>query len=273
MMTTARFCTGLCVLLLASTAAFAAVSPFDADEAGREPPAPKLPVEPRPAPAAQHVTPEPAERVPTPNPLWAVPLKQLSITRDRPIFTPSRRPPQPPAVAAPAPPPLRPAPKPAAPERPTLSLVGTISGGREAIGIFVDQASRKPVRLRIGEGHEGWVLRSVQRAGAALQKGPQVVFVTFPPPTNRPGAGTPPPAGALTTAQPIPATPSPPLPAPLQSPPPQAMQPQMTPPVPGPAGGLASPTGNTSSPNPFAAPRNQAPVGGLIRPPAFKRPE
>jgi hypothetical protein len=29
------------------------------------------------------------------NPLWALPLKQLSITRERPIFSPSRRPPPP----------------------------------------------------------------------------------------------------------------------------------------------------------------------------------
>lgn len=35
------------------------------------------------------------------NPLWAIPLKQLSNTRERPIFSPSRRPP---AVAGPPPP-------------------------------------------------------------------------------------------------------------------------------------------------------------------------
>jgi hypothetical protein len=32
---------------------------------------------------------------PSGNPLWAVPIKDLSQTRDRPIFTPSRRPPPP----------------------------------------------------------------------------------------------------------------------------------------------------------------------------------
>ena len=49
------------------------------------------------------------ERAPSGNPLWAVPLSLLSVTRDRPIFSPSRRPP-PAAVAAAAvvePPPRR----------------------------------------------------------------------------------------------------------------------------------------------------------------------
>src|SRR6202167_5277676 len=41
-------------------------------------------------------------RTPSANPLWGVPLNQLSGTRDRPIFSPSRRPP-PAAAAAEAP--------------------------------------------------------------------------------------------------------------------------------------------------------------------------
>src|ERR1700682_5261696 len=32
---------------------------------------------------------------PAGNPLWAVPLRSLSVPRDRPIFSPSRRPPPP----------------------------------------------------------------------------------------------------------------------------------------------------------------------------------
>src|SRR6201995_4331257 len=39
------------------------------------------------------------ERPLSANPLWAIPLTKLSGTRDRPIFSPSRRPP-PPVVAA-----------------------------------------------------------------------------------------------------------------------------------------------------------------------------
>src|SRR5271156_5599898 len=63
---------------------------------------------------------------PSANPLWAIPLAILSNTRERPIFSSSRRPPPPAAVSVPANAP--PAPKPAPVEHPKLSLVGTIIG-------------------------------------------------------------------------------------------------------------------------------------------------
>src|SRR5262245_36583139 len=59
------------------------------------------------------------------NPLWAVPMRELSATRDRPIFSPSRRPASPPAVVQappqlPPPPPLKPK-----PDHPRLTILGT----------------------------------------------------------------------------------------------------------------------------------------------------
>jgi hypothetical protein len=36
-----------------------------------------------------------ASEIPSGNPLWAIPLKELSATRERPIFSPSRRAPAP----------------------------------------------------------------------------------------------------------------------------------------------------------------------------------
>ena len=53
--------------------------------------APQPPTAPAPAPAAQ--------AMPTGNPLWTIPLSQLAVTRDRPVFSPSRRPPAPVAAA------------------------------------------------------------------------------------------------------------------------------------------------------------------------------
>src|SRR4051794_9583272 len=47
--------------------------------------APEAPTAPGPAGANE----------PSGNPLWAIPLKSLSFTRERPLFTPSRRPPAP----------------------------------------------------------------------------------------------------------------------------------------------------------------------------------
>src|SRR5262249_59935905 len=45
------------------------------------------------------VTPVPVPRAG--NPLWAVPLSALTVTRDRPLFSASRRPPPPAGVAPP----------------------------------------------------------------------------------------------------------------------------------------------------------------------------
>src|SRR5438552_3274555 len=76
------------------------------------------------------------------NPLWAIPLTALSTTRERPIFSPSRRPPEPPAVVAAYVPPAKPEPAPPAePNHPLLTLVGTIVGPLEGIGVFLDQVT------------------------------------------------------------------------------------------------------------------------------------
>jgi general secretion pathway protein N len=119
------------------------------------------------------------EQAPSGNPLWAVPLKELSATRERPIFSASRRPPPPAVVAAPYAPP-RAAAKPVEPERLRLSLVGTIAGERESFGIFLDQATSKVIRLKLGEGHQGWVLRRVLRREVALQKGQETTLLALP---------------------------------------------------------------------------------------------
>jgi hypothetical protein len=119
-------------------------------------------------------------RATEPNPLWAIPLKDLSETRDRPIFSPSRRPPPPAIVAAAyAPPPPA---KPAEPPRPQLSLVGTIAGIRQGFGIFQDKIANKAVRLKIGEAHEGWILREVRAREIVFQKKDIVVTLALPAP-------------------------------------------------------------------------------------------
>jgi len=127
------------------------------------------------------IVPAPTVQVPagkSANPLWDVPISALSATRDRPIFSASRRPPP---VAAPAmvmraPPP--PAPK--EPERPNLQLVGTVIGDEESFGIFVDPSSQTPLRLRVGAAHEGWVLQSVQPRQVMLQKDVEMVALPMP---------------------------------------------------------------------------------------------
>jgi general secretion pathway protein N len=149
-----------------------------------------------PIPATTTASPDPAgAAVPDPakaappvragNPLWAVPLSSLTLTRERPIFSASRRPPAPPIAAAPvmrARPP--PPPPPREPERPRLSLVGTV-GGEQGIAVFVDQTTQAIVRLRTGEGHDGWVLRTVGGREVTLQNDSNTAVLTLPRPDGR----------------------------------------------------------------------------------------
>jgi hypothetical protein len=111
------------------------------------------------------------------NPLWAISLDQLSSTRERPLFSPTRRP-LPAAAVAPvaaAPIPITPT-----PERPQLRLVGTVVGEQDGIGLFVEQSTEKVFRLKIGEAHEGWTLRSIRRRAVDLEKDGRLVVVEMP---------------------------------------------------------------------------------------------
>jgi hypothetical protein len=119
------------------------------------------------------------------NPLWAIPLNTLTATRGRPIFSPSRRPPPPAIVAAPSVPPP-PAATPVEPDRPQLTLVGTVTGDTEAFGIFLDQTANKIVRLKLGDLHGGWTLRQVRGREVMLQKHDEIVFLALPPPGTKP---------------------------------------------------------------------------------------
>jgi hypothetical protein len=120
-----------------------------------------------------------SERAPSANPLWDIPLAKLSDTRERPIFLSSRRPRPPPVevlpVAAATPPPKSPK-----AEGPQLWLVGTIAGGDQSFGIFVDQTTKAVLRLKIGEETQGWKLRSVHGRDVTLERERQTVTVSFP---------------------------------------------------------------------------------------------
>jgi hypothetical protein len=117
------------------------------------------------------------------NPLWAVPLSVLSETVARPVFSPSRRPPSPPVVAAPFVPPAK-TPPPTATEsdHPMLTLLGTIVGELDGIGIFLDEASNKAIRLRAGQVHGGWTLRSVRRRAANFERDQLEATLELSPP-------------------------------------------------------------------------------------------
>jgi len=119
--------------------------------------------------------------VPRGNPLWSISLASLSVTRERPVFSPSRRP----AALAEAPVPAVAEPASAEPGEPAraqlrLTLVGTVVGSSEGYGIFLDPATSAVVRLKAGEAHEGWVLRSVGVRQARLQNGSATAVLSLP---------------------------------------------------------------------------------------------
>jgi general secretion pathway protein N len=98
------------------------------------------------------------------NPLWSRPLATFTASRERPLFSPTRRAP-PRSLAARS----LDAPLPAI-QRPSLSLVGAIAGETDGVAIFVEDTTKDVVRLRTGESHQGWILRSVQGREATLER-------------------------------------------------------------------------------------------------------
>jgi general secretion pathway protein N len=133
------------------------------------------------------VVPPPAAPVRTPsaNPLWGIPLTQLSGTRDRPIFSPSRRPP--PAAIAAEPAVARPPPRKKEIEPPQLALVGTIASGDEGFGIFIDQSTKAALRLKVGEDFQGWKLLAIRGREVTMAKDERSAILTLPQPGGRDG--------------------------------------------------------------------------------------
>lgn len=122
------------------------------------------------------------------NPLWRLPLKQFSVTRERPIFSPSRRPPAPAPVYV-APVAVRQPAKPPEPEHPTIALAGTIIGtDGYRVAVFRDTSTQDVLRLRVGENYRGWVVRLISPREARLVKNGDQALLELPRP-----AGTVPP--------------------------------------------------------------------------------
>lgn len=207
-------------LLICNSAALAANTPSSVDVQTVDPgggdlftprpadPAPvaAAPVAMTPAsvPAVAAATAAPVAHVASGNPLWSIPMARLSATRDQPLFAPSRRPaPRPELVARPAPPVVVAPPPPPEPERPQLSLLGTVAGSGERIGLFIDSASKAVLRLKRGENHQGWTLRDVRPRQVELAKGLDNTVLEMPTPDMQPGppaalaASPPPPPAAL----------------------------------------------------------------------------
>ena len=114
------------------------------------------------------------------NPLQARPLAALSATRDRPLFSPDRRPPAPPPapVAAAPPPPAPP---------PDVTLLGVVVD-RDRARAIVRSGSAKIERVQIGDNIGGWKVSQIEGRRLLLAlDGREAAFTLFsrtsaPPP-------------------------------------------------------------------------------------------
>ena len=91
------------------------------------------------------------------NPLAAQPLDLLSNTRDRPLFSPSRRPPPPP----PAPVVERIEPPPPVPP-PNVVLLGVVTDENGPRVVVRSGSPDKIIRARLGEEIEGWQVAQIE---------------------------------------------------------------------------------------------------------------
>jgi hypothetical protein len=118
--------------------------------------------------------PDPGAKSRGDNPLWTVPLSSLSATRDRPLFSASRRPPIM-AVPVAAPVPQKQALAPPSPERPLLTLVGTIVSRKASVAVLQGSNTDAISRLRLGQDNNGWRLQGISLRSIVVEKGAQSV--------------------------------------------------------------------------------------------------
>ena len=104
------------------------------------------------------------------NSLWSVPLTSLTATRERPIFSPTRRPRTVAVKSAPA----------QSSVQPPFVLVGAIAGETEGLAIFQDGTTKNVIRLKTGESHAGWILQAVRPREAVLQNEQRNAVLTLP---------------------------------------------------------------------------------------------
>jgi general secretion pathway protein N len=118
------------------------------------------------------------------NPLWSIPLRALSATRERPLFSPSRRPPVPVIAEAPAPaaPTIPIVSRPTEPENPPLALVGTVVSSEKRVAIVFNRTTRQVIQVREGAEEQGWRVRLVSPRSAIVEKDDRSVTLDLPNP-------------------------------------------------------------------------------------------
>jgi hypothetical protein len=94
------------------------------------------------------------------SPLAAEPLDRFAVTRDRPLFSPTRRPPAPPPVIVAAPPPP--------PPPPNVVLLGVVMDGEGARAVVRTGQTQKDLRVGIGDDISGWKVGQIEAGKLVL---------------------------------------------------------------------------------------------------------
>jgi hypothetical protein len=134
------------------------------------------------------------------NPLAVHSLDQLTATRERPLFSPSRRPPPPPpppmlAAAESVPVPIGP---------PTIILLGIVTEGGEARAMLRSGGSNKVARARLGDVVGSWTVTLIEARRLVLSHDDRVASYTLftgKPGTNGAGGVPTPEASVQTVAE------------------------------------------------------------------------
>jgi hypothetical protein len=136
--------------------------------------------------ALARVMPNPAINTKTPavsgNPVAEVPLDRLSDTRNRPVFSPSRRPPAPPAPPDTAVHVER-APEPLAlPSPPGVALFGIVVGAQDARAFIATGAANRIIGVRAGDDVSGWTVTAITQRDLVLSRAERsATFTLFSP--------------------------------------------------------------------------------------------
>jgi general secretion pathway protein N len=114
------------------------------------------------------------------NAIVEISLDRLSATRDRPLFSPSRRPPAPAPIAIrteePVPEPL-PEPSP-----PGVTLFGTVVGRQGARAFIATGTGDQIIRVQPGDDISGWTVTEITQRNLVLSRAEQsATFTLFSP--------------------------------------------------------------------------------------------
>jgi hypothetical protein len=133
---------------------------------------------PGPAPSGDGETP-PLAALPAQPYYEMASLEDFSAVLERPLFSPTRRPPAEGAVP----------PQPSEPEL-QVTLVGVIISSEEQIAIVRLKDASRFARLSVGDSFQGWILDSIEPSRVTFRRGDveEIIELTYdvPPPVQKP---------------------------------------------------------------------------------------